>query len=146
MTRAQLPHTEADHALRAALVAAAEEGLRVSVAVVDDRGFDVAVARGDGAKWFTPEVARAKARTAVSFGAPTASLAAMKEQYPELFSLIGEQLPSTPTTLPGGLPLVDEGMVIGAIGVSGARPEDDVRIAETGAAALRAARPQNRKN
>lgn len=114
---------------------AEEAGLAVSVAVVDAHGCDVAFERGDGATWFTPEVARTKARTAVAFGATSESLATMRGQYPELFALVGEQLVHRPTTLPGGVPLLEGGEVLGGIGVSGARPDDDVRAAEAGARA-----------
>ena len=40
------------------------------------------------------------------------------------------------TPLDGGLPLVVDGMVIGAIGVSGMQSHDDAQVAEAGAAAL----------
>ena len=127
-----------DYERAAAMVAAVvahgrERGLRLSVVVVDERGYDVAVARMDAATWFTPGVARAKARSALAFGRPSADLAHLHDAYPEVLRLAGEQLPFTPTTLPGGL-LVragesDDHPVVGAVGVSGATPEDDVAAA-----------------
>lgn len=120
----------AETALRAAMEYAAGAGLRVSVAVVDHRGVDVALRRADGATWFTPEVARAKARTAATFGRSSASVGQMKEDHPELYGLVVSTLAWTATTLPGGLPLVNDGQTLGAVGVSGAHPDDDVRAAQ----------------
>lgn len=123
-------------AVDAALERAAASGLRVSVAVVDRFGHDLAVVRADGATWFTAGIARAKARTAATFGRPSADLAGLQADHPEVFSLAADQLPFRPTTLPGGLPLLRDGSVVGAVGVSGASPEQDVRCAEAALAVL----------
>ena len=112
------------------LESASVRGLPVSVAVVDPRGFDLIVLRGDGATWFTPEVARAKARTAASFGRPSASLVTMRTAYPDLFDLVSATLPFSATTLPGGLPIEVDGQLIGGLGVSGAQPAEDVDLAQ----------------
>ncbi|MEV8633773.1 heme-binding protein [Streptosporangium sp. NPDC051023] len=119
-------------AVEAALTRATQDGLRVSVAVVDALGRDVLVVRSDGATWFTPEVARSKARTAAAFRRDSASLAGLKESYPEVFTLAGDQVPFRPTTLPGGILLELDGEIVGAIGVSGATPAQDVLCAEAG--------------
>ena len=127
--RATLTRRRADSLVQSALQLASDRGLRVSVAVVDERGFDVLVARGDGATWFTPDVARTKARTAAAFGRPSASLGQLREAYPELFDLVGAGLAFTPTTLPGGVPIEVGGELLGGLGVSGAAPDEDVEIA-----------------
>jgi uncharacterized protein GlcG (DUF336 family) len=119
----------------AVLQSASERGLRVSVAVVDERGFDLVVVRGDGATWFTPDVARTKARTAAAFGRPTESLGSLKEGYPDLHDLVAEGLPFRPTALPGGLPIKRGTRVVGGLGVSGARPDEDVELAQVALAA-----------
>nr|WP_255670399.1 heme-binding protein [Aeromicrobium wangtongii] len=118
-----------------ALAEAASRGLRVSVAVVDERGHDLVVVRGDGAAWFTPGVARAKAATAAAMGRPTSDLADLREAHPELLDLLAGQVAHPLTTLPGGLPLMADGRCVGAVGVSGAHPDDDVACAATAAAA-----------
>ncbi len=117
-------------AVEAALARAARDDLRVSVAVVDAMGRDVLVVRGDGATWFTPEVARCKARTAAAFRRDSAALAGLRDSYPEVLALAGDQLPFRPTTLPGGILLELGGEIVGAVGVSGATPAQDVMCAE----------------
>lgn len=131
--------TRARAATEAALEAAASDGKRISIAVVDQRGHDVLVVRGDGAPWFTTGVARAKAATAALMGAASGDLAGLRAAHPELLDLIGEQTTVPVTTLPGGVPVRLGADVIGAIGVSGADPDEDVAFARAGVAALRAA-------
>lgn len=114
-----------------ALRIAAESDKRISIVIVDELGREVCAARMDGANWFTLGVARAKAQTAATFKRPSDSLSKLKGDYPELFEQIGDQLPFRPTTLPGGVPLGDP--VIGGIGVSGAHPDEDLRIATAAA-------------
>lgn len=126
----------AQDALAAAMAYAAQEGLRVSVVVVDHQGVDVAVSRGDGASWFTPEVARAKARTAAQFRRSSAAVGTMKAEHPELYDVVATTLAWRTTTLPGGIPLVMDDEVVGAVGVSGALPVEDVRAAERAAATV----------
>jgi glc operon protein GlcG len=126
----------AANAVAAAVLAAAAAGRQVSVAVVDDRGHDLVVLRGDGAAWFTPGIARAKAASAAAMRSPTAALADLRATYPELVDLVDGQLARPLTTLPGGVPLLLDGRHVGGLGVSGAHPDEDVGYAEQGAAAL----------
>ncbi|MFD4295361.1 heme-binding protein [Rhodococcus sp. NPDC058505] len=125
-------------AVDAAFAAAAQQDKRVSVVVVDDRGHDVLAARSDGAPWFTAGVARAKAATAAAMGAASGDLAGLKVAHPELLELIGAQAAHPMTTLPGGVPIRLAGTVVGAIGVSGAEPDEDAAYARAGYAAVKA--------
>lgn len=123
--------------LARALGLAAELDRSISVCVVDAQGHEVAGLRMDGASWFTLEVARVKAQTAAAFQRPTAALAPLWEAHPDLVPLIDKQLAFTPTTLAGGVLLLSpdgSGTIMGAVGVAGALPELDLRIAETLAA------------
>jgi uncharacterized protein GlcG (DUF336 family) len=122
--------------VQSVLESAAQLRLRVSVAVVDERGFDLLVVRGDGASWFTPEVARTKARTAAAFARPSESLSELRAAHPDLFVLLGEGLPFSPTPLPGGQPVRQGDRLIGGLGVSGASPDQDVRLAEAALSAV----------
>lgn len=115
-----------------ALRLANENGHRISVVIVDDHGREVCAARMDGASWFTLGVARAKAQTAATFRRSSDSLAKLKEEYPELFLHIDDQLAFRASTLPGGVPLGAEA-ALGGVGVSGAHPEQDQRVAEAAA-------------
>jgi len=134
----RLPLEAARAAVDAALDRAAADGLRVSVALVDARGADILVVRADGAPWFSPGVARAKARTSTDLRGPSEAMAGLRETYPDLFTLVDDQVPYRLTTLPGGLPLKRDGELVGAIGVSGASAEQDVRCAEAARAAFEA--------
>ncbi|WP_305093521.1 heme-binding protein [Prescottella sp. R16] len=127
----------------AAVEAARRDGNRVSVAVVDVRGHDLLVVRDDGAAWFTAGVARAKAATAALMGIPTTAYSGLADGYPALADLIDAQTAPSLTTLPGGLPVVVDGEVVGGIGVSGAQPEQDVEYAKAAVAGVvtRAALP-----
>lgn len=120
-------------ALLARAVELAEELHRsISVSIVDGAGHEVVGMRMDGASWFTLGVARAKAQTAAAFQRPSAALEPLWEAHPRLIPLIEEQLAFHPTTLGGGVPMVDSvGAVIGAVGVAGALPELDLQIADT---------------
>ncbi|MBK9739954.1 MAG: heme-binding protein [Actinobacteria bacterium] len=103
--------------------------VQVSCSVVDARGIEIITMRMDGAPWFTPDVARTKARTAAVMRQSTADLARLKEAYPDLISLIDDQLPFTATTLPGGVVVERDNRVVGGVGVSGAHPDEDIACA-----------------
>jgi len=109
-------------------------GFKVAIAVVDDAGHLVVCDRMDGALWVTPEIARAKANAAAAFHATTLDL---EERFSkrQLFA-------DTVATLSdyqfvfgrGAIPLVEDGRIVGAVGVSGAVPADnDHTIADAAA-------------
>jgi glc operon protein GlcG len=129
----RLDLVRARSAADAALAQAALHGLLISVAVVDAEGHDVITVRADGASWFTADVARAKARTASAFDRESSDLAALKSTFPELMELIAVQLPFRVTSLPGGVPLRRHGTLVGAVGVSGAQPDQDLDCAKAAA-------------
>lgn len=117
-------------------IARAEElGFRVAIAVVDEAGHLVACERMDGALWVTPEIARAKANAAAGFRATTLDL---EERFTKrmLFADNVATLGGYEFVFgKGGVPLVADGRVIGAVGVSGAVPADnDHAIADAAAA------------
>jgi glc operon protein GlcG len=123
----------------ATLAEAARLGLRVSVVVVDAQAHEVSLTRMDGAPWFTPGVAFAKARSAATMGQDSASLAELRSDYPQLVPLIDEQLPFTLTDLEGGVVVQRDGTTLGAVAVSGALPAEDVACARAGIAVWRSA-------
>lgn len=106
---------------------ARQQGLAVCVAVVDPRGTLKAFANMDGAPQIAVEACRAKANAAL-MGLGSAELAqAVSNQPAVLASLVAQ--PEI-ALLGGGLPLLEEGRVVGAIGVGGALTEQDIDIAE----------------
>jgi uncharacterized protein GlcG (DUF336 family) len=113
---------------------ARELGFEVAIAVVDEGGHLVACDRMDGALWVTPEIARAKANAAAGFRASTLDL---EERFTKrmLFADNVATLGDYAFVFGrGGVPVVEDGRVIGAVGVSGAVPADnDHTIADAAA-------------
>jgi len=113
---------------------AQELGFLVAIAVVDDAGHLVACDRMNGALWVTPEIARAKANAAAGFHASTLDL---EERFTKrmLFADNVATLGDYQFVFGrGGVPIVDGGRIVGAVGVSGAVPADnDHTIADAAA-------------
>ena len=111
-------------------------GFLVAIAVVDEGGHLVACHRMDGALWITPEIARAKANAAAAFRTTTLD---MEERFSkgsrQLFAGNVASLGDYQLVFGrGGVPVVENGQVVGAVGVSGAVPADnDHAIAEAAA-------------
>jgi uncharacterized protein GlcG (DUF336 family) len=100
-------------------------GFKVAIAVVDDAGHLVACERMDGALWVTPEIARAKANAAAGFRASTLDLEerfSKRMLFADNVATLGDYAFVFGR---GGVPLVDDGAVVGAVGVSGAVPADN---------------------
>jgi len=109
-------------------------GFKVAIAVVDGAGHLVACDRMDGALWITPEIARAKANAAAAFRASTLELEA-RFATRQLFADNVATLGAWPLVFgKGAVPLVEDGQIVGAVGVSGAVPADhDHAIADEAA-------------
>src|ERR1700704_3977373 len=124
----QRAHTVIDKAL-----AKAEQlGIKVTVAVVDDGGHLIALSRMDGAIPLSPQLAEAKAVGAAMFGRDGEALAKMAQDRPGFFSAADRlvRLPLIPGL--GSALINDDGRVIGAVGVSGGRPDQDLECALAG--------------
>lgn len=102
----------------------------VVIAVVDDGGHLLFLERLDNTQVASVDVAIGKARTAAIFRRPSKEF---EDQIKNgrAASLV---LPGA-TPLQGGIPILVDGKVVGAIGVSGNTPQEDEDIAKTGAAA-----------
>lgn len=111
---------------------AREMGVRVTAAVVDEGGHLVALGRMDGAPPLSPQIAEAKAVGAAMLLRDGGALLEMAQDRPGFFGAVDRlvRLPLIPG--PGSLPISRDGMTIGAVGVSGARPEQDLQCAEAG--------------
>jgi uncharacterized protein GlcG (DUF336 family) len=120
------------------ITAAGEEATKnnwnVVITVVDSGGHLVALERMDNAQYASIDVSHGKARTAVAFRRPSKAMQTS-------LGAGGEALRSLaiPDLFPieGGLPLVQDGKIVGAIGVSGVTSEQDGQIAAAGMAALK---------
>lgn len=108
--------------------------VRVAVTVLDPGGHPVAMTRMDRSPMLSIGVADAKAWTVVAFGHPTTWWADLLAGDPALAALGGASDRFMP--VPGGVPLMLEGEMVGAVGVSGATAEQDHQIAAAGAGAM----------
>lgn len=108
----------------------------VTVAVVDGGGHLLALERRDGASPASAQTALAKARMAALNGKATADQElAINGERPALLQL-ASLLDGPAAAMGGGLPLLARGHCLGAIGVSGLTPQEDLAIATAGQAAL----------
>ena len=118
--------------LHAATTEARRLGVRGSYAVVDAGGHVLLVERLDGSVPATPPVAIAKARSAALFGKPTSVFESIINDGRTAMVTVPEFVP-----LQGGVPVVLDGHVVGAIGVSGASSaRQDEELAVFGVNAL----------
>jgi glc operon protein GlcG len=115
-----------------AIASADKESVSVAVAVVDNGGRLICVARMDGVGYFNVDAAIRKARAAANFNAPTHVLAHMLQQD-ELMSRAMGAIDEF-VLLPGAFPIVDRDELVGGIGVAGAHYAQDLAVIE---AALR---------
>src|SRR6266508_1381969 len=117
-------------------VKAAGLGLVVTVAVVDEGGHLIALSRMDGAHPLSPQIAEAKAVGAAVFHRDGGSIAQLAQDRPDFFKAV-DRLVRTPLIPGQGSVLVKrERRIVGAVGVSGARPEQDLECAEAGVASI----------
>src|SRR5271154_5661951 len=125
---------------RAVLAAAQRraEEIRVpmDVAVVDDGGHLLAFERMDGAKPASIAISLVKAQAAALRRAATGP--AMTGDQVNLPTAMGLAIanPAQQTPIRGGVPLVVDGQVIGAIGASAGTEDQDLDVARAGAAAI----------
>jgi glc operon protein GlcG len=135
--RAELPTKPVLSLVAAKTIAAAAEaealkrGSTVVIAVVDDGGHVLFLERLDDTQVASVEVGIGKARTAAIFRRPSREF----EDQIRNGRAATLVLPGA-TPLQGGIPLVVDDRVVGAIGVSGNTPQEDEDIAKAGAAAL----------
>src|SRR5688500_10031923 len=137
-----VPYGESITAERAAQVVAAvvaeasrsPRNWKLAIAVVDPGGDLVYFYKMDQTQVASTQVAIAKARTAARFRRPTQSF------FDAMQMPTGAYLPTLDPTLvasPGGIPLVEGGRIIGAIGCSGATGAQDNVACMAGASTVR---------
>ena len=122
-------------ALCASEAEALKNGWRVVIAVVDDAGHPLTVARLDGAQWSSISTAIDKARAATAWKRPTRLLEEAVNNGRTAFLSISQGL----ALLQGGVPIEHEGAILGAVGVSGVKASDDELVALAGVNALKGA-------
>ena len=123
----------AEKVAAAAEAEAKKRNATVVIVVVDDGGYPLLIKRLDDTQVASVEVGIGKARTAAIFRRPSAVF----EEQVRSGRVAALALPGA-TPLQGGLPIVYQGKVIGAVGVSGNTPQEDEDIAKAGVAAFAA--------
>jgi len=121
--------------IEAAKARAVSLGVPVVVAVVDAGGNLAALDRQDDALLVSIELARDKAYSAVAVKADTATIGRLSLPGAELFGL-GRACGGRIVTFGGGLPVLEDGRVVGGIGVSGGSVDQDPACAAAGLAAF----------
>mgnify|MGYP003345717250 CR=1 FL=1 len=126
---------DAEKAIAAARKKAVKLKTQMCIAVVDSGGVLKAFHRMDDAWVGSIDIAIKKAKTAVFFGMPTGEIGKLSQPGGPLYGI--EHSNDGLITFPGGLPIVDaEGVMIGAIGVSGSSVENDHAVAQAGVAPI----------
>lgn len=127
---------------RRVIEAAEEKARKISqpsnIAVVDAGANLVAFARMDGAWLGSIDIAQNKAFTARAFDIETKKLSELSQPKEQFFGIQNSNHGRV-MIFAGGVPLTRDGVVVGAIGVSGGMGEQDQAVAEAGAKAFESA-------
>ena len=114
----------------AAEVEAKKNNWNVCIAILDDGGHLLHLARMDGASPANARIAIEKGRTAAETRRSTAVWQERIAKRPELLNM-----PQV-TPVQGGLPIVSDGVCVGAVGISGVQSHEDEQIAAAGIKAI----------
>lgn len=138
--RVQLNLAGAEMIIARSKAKAAEMKLNLNIAVVDDGGHLLAFSRMDGARPASATTAMTKAVTAATMRQSTGPIRRGEAEPDVLLNLSLQNAAAAGggkiTTLYGGVPVVVDGQVIGAVGVGGGTGEQDAEVASAGVDAL----------
>ena len=148
VSKLQLPgditQAQADTVIKGALAKAKEQGVPMNIAVwqmvasapVDAGGNLKAFTRMDGAFLGSIDISIGKARTARLFNMPTSALGAASQPGKELY---GIEVTNNGLVIFGGGELLKnkDGVIVGAVGVSGGSVAEDTNVAKAGVAAFK---------
>ena len=128
-----IPAQRAQSLIQAAAAEAAKKGWAMNIAVVDSGANLVAFLRMDGAQLASISIAEHKARTAAKYRRPTKAFedALQKSDYRFVLSL------DDVVASRGGIPLIEDGKIIGAIGCSGGTGSQDEVVCGAAAALVK---------
>lgn len=131
LSKAVLASADVSRLLSAAREEALAKGWRVSIAIVDDGGHLLAMEMLDGCAPIASYIAIEKARSAALGRRDT-------KGYEDMVNGGRTAFVTAPlvTSLEGGKPVLVDGQVVGAVGVSGVLAEQDAQVAAAGIAAL----------
>jgi glc operon protein GlcG len=116
----------ANKIIAGAIAEAKANNWSVDIAIVDEGGHLLSFQRMDGASIGAIDAAIGKARTASLYRRPTKVLEEVAKTRPAILTLPNSVL------LQGGVPVVVNGQIVGAVGVGGVTSQQDEQIAEAG--------------
>lgn len=121
--------------LQSAAARARALDIRVHIAIADSSAELVGFLSFEGAPRIAAQTARQKAYTAVQTGMPTADWKAYTDSIPAHEQKIIDRIEGF-IAAAGGLPIFEDGLLLGGIGISGADQPRDLDVAEAAVAAL----------
>jgi glc operon protein GlcG len=116
----------ANKIIAGAIIEAKANNWSVDIAIVDEGGNLLSFQRMDGASIGAIDAAIGKARTSSLYRRPTKALEEAAKTRPAIVTL-----PNS-VQLQGGVPIVVNGQIVGAVGVGGVTSQQDEQIAEAG--------------
>lgn len=126
---------QAENMIAGAKRKAMELNTKMNIAIVDGGANILAFVRMDGALLGAADISLRKAKTACYFQKDTGVLGSLSQPGGPLYNI--EHSNGGLITFPGGIPITNnEGLVIGAIGISGSSVENDHAVAEAGVEAI----------
>ena len=120
---------KAEEAIHAAIAEANKRGWQLNIAAVDSGGNLVTFSRMDGAQLASISIAEHKARASAKFRRPTRFFEDAVQRGVAYIATLDDIVASR-----GGIPLIEDGKLIGAIGCSGATGSQDEVVCSAGAA------------
>lgn len=132
LTKSVLTSADVKKIAAAAEAEALANNWAVTIAIVDDGGHLLSLQRLDGAAPLSAHIAQAKAKTSAMGRRETKVYEDIINNGRTAFVTV----PCVDGMLEGGVPVIVDGQVIGAVGVSGVKSDQDVLIAKAGIAAL----------
>ena len=140
-----LPLDEARVIVEAAKALVKSDGGRAAIAVVDYNGNLVSVDSMDGTSGFWVKFAIGKAMGAVTLQQSTADSSDQLQSNPQRFHSALSLMEGKIILIPGGLPLIIDNVIVGAVGSAGHRGDGDVRAVKAGIAAWEKYRESKRQ-
>jgi glc operon protein GlcG len=122
---------KAEDAIRAAVAEANKRGWALNIALVDSGGHLVTFARMDGAQLASIAISEHKARASAKFRRPTRVFEDAVQRGIAYIATLDDVVASR-----GGIPLIEDGKLIGAIGCSGGTGSQDEVVCSAGAATI----------
>jgi glc operon protein GlcG len=130
---APIPLQRAQAVVQAAVSEAAKRGWQLNVAVVDSGANLVAFARMDGAQLASIAVSEHKARTAVKYRRATKAFEDAVQKFGYNYALTLDDIIASR----GGIPLIEDGKIVGAVGCSGGTGSQDEVACAAAAATIK---------